>query len=275
MIRKKLERTSHIRCHHHAVFLFRAFRSACRARTEVEVNVLSTQYGVHKVGQQIIMFDHNIAVCLSRLNKLRPSIKMHVKADRKQHVSSLAASAQEAAARNDDKQLYRYVKELTPKKCQQIPGVILENGEYATSPLQARLRWQRFFADKVKASITSMSNVVDQCVSRQSNSVVGQSDMSPILVPARSHLRAAYVKLKRGTGHGEDAIPNEAFIAAPDEMAALFHPIWMKATLRLQHPVLWKGGMLSELWKGKGSAANCDNSRGIVVSDSSGKSFHS
>ena len=32
-------------------------------------------------------------------------------------------------------------------------------------------------------------------------------------------------------------------------------------------PVQWKGGRIVDLFKGKGSAAVCDNSRGLLISD--------
>ena len=41
-------------------------------------------------------------------------------------------------------------------------------------------------------------------------------------------------------------VGNERFKAASREIAAIFHSIWVKATLRLQHPPMWKGGMLSD-----------------------------
>ena len=44
--------------------------------------------------------------------------------------------------------------------------------------------------------------------------------------------------------------------------------------IRLQEPLAWKGGMLAELLKKTGNASNCSDHRGILISDASGKLWH-
>ena len=79
---------------------------------------------------------------------------------------------------------------------------------------------------------------------------------------------------KRGKGHGEDSIPAEFLLAAPREIARLLWPLFLKATLRMEEPLAWKGGMLAEIAKSGGQAMHCSASRGVLVSDASGKLLH-
>ena len=72
----------------------------------------------------------------------------------------------------------------------------------------------------------------------------------------------------------EDAVPADVCRLCSNEMLRLIYPLWVKCVLRIEEPLAWKGGCLSELWKGKGALHKCNNSRGILVSDSAGKNYH-
>ena len=58
----------------------------------------------------------------------------------------------------------------------------------------------------------------------------------------------------------------------PDEVAQLQFPLVIKSFVRVQPPLQWKGGMLSELFKMKGSPSSCGNYRDILLADDAGKS---
>ena len=81
----------------------------------MRIDVRSAAFGVNTVNIQLTVFDHNIAVCLSKLNKLRYQIKTCVKVDRQVQVASVAAEAQRAASIHDSKQLHKLAKDLTPQ----------------------------------------------------------------------------------------------------------------------------------------------------------------
>ena len=84
-------------------------------------------------------------------------------------------------------------------------------------------------------------------------------------------LRLKFLGAKKGKAFGEDLIPNELVKLAPDLFAMHIAPIAAKAALRLGHPVQWGGGTMQELFKGSGSAKECANSRGILLSSGTGK----
>ena len=108
----------------------------------------SLDYGVHTIAEQIVEFDHNAAKCISRLNKFRSVINGSVKADRAQNATQVAIVAQGAADKHDHKQLFKCISDLVPKKCRKTQGIALESGEIASTPLETRMRWQRFLLKK-------------------------------------------------------------------------------------------------------------------------------
>ena len=70
---------------------------------------------------------------------------------------------------------------------------------------------------------------------------------------------------------GEDLIGPEVYPSWPHEMARLIHPVAVKALWWGVPPAQWLGGMLHELFKGKGSTVECDNFRDVTLQVASGK----
>ena len=54
-------------------------------------------------------------------------------------------------------------------------------------------------------------------------------------------------------------------------MAKNFYPLVVKVFVRIQPPLQWKGGMICDLFKGKGSPALINLYRDILLSDDDGK----
>ena len=45
----------------------------------------------------------------------------------------------------------------------------------------------------------------------------------------------------------------------------IYYPLILKTYVRIQPPIQWKGGMLQELFKGKGSSSVCSNFRDVML----------
>ena len=54
-------------------------------------------------------------------------------------------------------------------------------------------------------------------------------------------------------------------------MAKIFYPLAVKVFARIQPPLQWKGGMICDLFKGKGSPALINSYRDVLLSDDDGK----
>ena len=47
----------------------------------------------------------------------------------------------------------------------------------------------------------------------------------------------------------------------------MLYPLVLQCYLRMETPIYFRGGALVTLFKGKGDATICENSRGVVVQD--------
>ena len=77
-----------------------------------------------------------------------------------------------------------------------------------------------------------------------------------------------------GRQPGLDGIVDCAFAAFPTELARLNHPLMVKLGFAVSEPLSFKGGRLSELYKGRGRRTVCDVYRQILVSGAAGKRWH-
>ena len=55
------------------------------------------------------------------------------------------------------------------------------------------------------------------------------------------------------------------------DLLNLYYPLILKTFIRIQPPIQWKGGMLQELFKGKGSSTKCGNFRDVMLASVDGK----
>ena len=78
-------------------------------------------------------------------------------------------------------------------------------------------------------------------------------------------------KLGKGKRIGLDGIEAEVLQAGGMTIARSLHNILCSAAVWHYAPAQWRGGRIVDLFKGKGSPSDADNSRGLLISDHSGK----
>ena len=84
--------------------------------------------------------------------------------------------------------------------------------------------------------------------------------------------RRSFAALRPCKGVGTDQIIGELLQAGGSAIACKFDSLHQK--IRLDgFPSRWRGGRIIDLWKRKGNADICDNSRGLLLSDHSSKAF--
>ena len=59
------------------------------------------------------------------------------------------------------------------------------------------------------------------------------------LVPSLQNIEAAFRAVPKTKAHGLDCLPAELFSSLPGEVARLFAPLYMKATLTCVQPTQW------------------------------------
>ncbi|CAK0907096.1 unnamed protein product [Prorocentrum cordatum] len=86
---------------------------------------------------------------------------------------------------------------------------------------------------------------------------------------------AAFRRLGRNKGVGEDNVFAEVLVAGGEPVAFLFSIVNRHVLHTYQWPTQWRGGLLVHMHKQKGDARVCDSSRGILLADHAGKGLAS
>ena len=211
------------------------------------------------------------AFAFKMLDATLPVLRQSLNQDKQKYVEQITHRAAKAAATNDTKTLYGCVARLRGPGSRPPGGILLEDGTPAADPLQVRQRWQRHFAEAMAGEVVSQQELAHKVGSMKP---VYASELDSQLVPSLFEMERLYASICRGKAAGVDSIPPEAFAAAPQAMARLYHPIIVKSVLRFEEPLAWKGGSCIELYKGKGPFLDCKSYRDVLVSDISGKAYH-
>ena len=66
---------------------------------------------------------------------------------------------------------------------------------------------------------------------------------------------------------------SELFKTFPRQLAELYYPLVFKSLARLDPPLQWRGGMLHELFKGKGDPGIPSTYRDVLLADDDGKAL--
>ena len=210
------------------------------------------------------------AHALHLLNVSLGFLKENLRADRQRYVNNIKDIAAKAAAGNDTRTLYACVRKLQRGKTQPPRGILLEDGSPASDPAQVRQRWQRHFAEAMAGEIRAQEELATTAAGKGAP----VCSLDALMVPSLIEVEAIFAHAHRGRAAGVDAIPPEAYAAAPQAMAKIFHPLMVKAALRFEEPLSWKGGVCIELYKGKGPVLQCKSYRDVLVSDIVGKAYH-
>ena len=89
--------------------------------------------------------------------------------------------------------------------------------------------------------------------------------------PQLHQVAAAVDSLANGKATGPDGIPAELLIAGGSPLVRRLHQVIRCAVRNISIPHAWKGGRLATAWKMKGLPDICDNHRGLLLGDHSGK----
>ena len=94
-------------------------------------------------------------------------------------------------------------------------------------------------------------------------------------VPTLFDIEVAFRANKYGKASYHDGVPADLCHRYPHILARSFHHLALKQCLSIREPVTYKGGVLIHAYKGRGSAALCDNHRALMVSSVLSKAMHS
>ena len=91
------------------------------------------------------------------------------------------------------------------------------------------------------------------------------------VIPSLSDVVAGFARFKGGKAWGESRICSDIFKRFPFQVGQQIYPLVLKTFTRLQPPLQWKGGVLCELFKGKGDSSSTKAYRDILLANDDGK----
>ena len=134
--------------------------------------------------------------------------------------------------------------------------------------------WRTHFASLESGRVVMPGDLAARAVLEQTDRCLPATfDME--YVPSMLDFELALRGARAGRAWGLDGIPPELLRCHAPELARVFYPVLLKTFCFLSEPLIWKGGELIKLYKGKGSRSSCSNFRAILLSSSVGKAVHS
>ena len=130
--------------------------------------------------------------------------------------------------------------------------------------------WMKFF-DMECGEVVGTSSFIDACLASPS---VELHVPEPSLLPTVRDIEQVFRNIPAGKAHGLDCLPAELFRSVPAAAASVFAPLFAKATLTCRQPAEWRGGVLQEAFKGRGSASEVANFRSLFISSLPAKAHH-
>ena len=179
-----------------------------------------------------------------------------------------ASDAQHAADRNDSKEIYSIVRRLDGTTTKPLASIKDENGKLLSDSGEILSCWRMHFQKLVKARITGdlkgcgkpPCNGVYSSL-RQWDELVEDALVAGRFVfrPTAKQVWRAIGKLRRDSGFSEDLLSTYILKAGGWELAMIVAEI-INDIVRLEYvPIVWRGGKLVVVYKGKGSANVPDN----------------
>ena len=206
-----------------------------------------------------------VAVVTQSITLLHVAVVQCTRRDRLDFIEGMAVRAQAAALANDYRTSYQLVRLLAGFAPRPLQAVRLKDGSLSTTAAQRDARWQEHYCELFNGYVVDNPSALATAPAR----------------PVREHaflhscaqLECAIQRLGNNKGLGPDELSAEVAKAGGSPFAVKLHEITSRIVSDERWPVQWKGGRLASLWKKKGSAADCGNSRGLLISDHISKAF--
>jgi hypothetical protein len=203
-----------------------------------------------------------------------------LKWDRIQALYRAAGAAQRAAEENDSKTVFSIVRSLAGRPPAPLKGIAHENGSILCDDNQTRDRWRRRFTELFKAEVvddvgTLVRNAegkdprhLELLFSRQRKR---RRRKEKPFDPDIEQVHKAIMSLNGDKGLGPDMLSAAILQAGGWVVARIFHEIIQMIIASSYVTVVWRGGRLIILYKGKGPTTHCDSFRGLLISDHASK----
>ncbi|CAE7243636.1 unnamed protein product [Symbiodinium sp. CCMP2592] len=259
-LRRQLTNLRRAICFHSVAAAFSTWRDGGRT--------LAMTFGQSRWMQQARAQEVNLG---AELQSAARALRLGCKADRAAHLSSLADTVGEGqdASFHALRQLlgHRRRKPFAPEV---LPQLLNNQGELCDTPASTMDRWRQHFSDMEAGTVASLEQIASLSRPPQlSVSSIPRADF-----PAPADVLAAILTAKKGKASGPDGVPVEFGHACPAQWQQLLLPLLLKVGLHCQEPIGLKSGILTWLYKGRGSKLECSSYRAIMLLSTVAKTLH-
>ena len=198
------------------------------------------------------------AVMISCVYFVKSMVSVMAKEDKRMFYNNAAFKAAKCAERGDFAGTFKVVRSLGKYSPTPIKAVRLSDGTITKTAAERELRWQEYFADLYRGTVC--------------NSTLDTVSVSPtpINTQLRISVQQTFDYLQRlgvDKACGPDELPAKLLKAGGVALAVVVNKLETRSVETESMPVRWKGGRLVDLYKKKGDAPVCSNSRGLLISD--------
>jgi len=153
-----------------------------------------------------------------------------------------------------------------------VTRVANKAGALAQTYYEERLAFREHFADLMQGREMSFMSVVekDRNDTRDRYGSI-QFDTCWKSIPSPTDVVAMALNAKVGKAPGENKIVGKAHKMFASLFAYTYFPLVLKMFVRIQPPIQYKGGMIYEIYKGKGVHHMCSSFRDVLLANDSGK----
>ena len=222
---------------------------------------------------------------LCRYHKLKGEVEVNnktvkelVKLEKSTWIDQKADLLLKAFLDNDVSNTYGHLGEIVAFSKKKNDGdkvtrVYNDSGELTQTYAEEKEAFREHFLQLMRGEVHTFTDVVardEQPAESRFDSVVVSEMWKAI--PSPSDVVCMFKTCKHTKkAPGENCISAFVHKTFYDSLMKLYYPLIMKSFVRIQPPIQWKGGMLQELFKGKGSSMIRNGYRDIVLANDDGK----
>ena len=202
-------------------------------------------------------------------------LKAALQVQRKQYLEKIAEEADLAPPQEIYKKL-RAAGFASSRKSRfrPLPFVLQSNGQPATDIETLRKIWRDHFAAIECGHEIPAQELLQLCVYSDIALQYQPPDDLLACMPTLQDFERMLLKCQPNKAAGPDGLVPELCKYAARHMSHFLAPLFLKQACYAAEPIHRKGGILFELYKGKGSMQDASSYRGILVSSHVAKAFH-
>ena len=183
------------------------------------------------------------------------------------HVSDMADRASSVLSGSWDAEVFALVRGMRKRSAPKPGRLSTSSGSPATSYQEERCLVRTHFASALNGRNTSLSELLCRARERRMSTPSPVSHADPALLPSVADVIRLLRTASKFKAVGEDRIGGDVWAMFADILGPHLHSLFVKSVATVTTPLAWKGGMLMELWKGKGSTSDISAYRDILIQD--------